>query len=216
MGEEPDLKKIFDAINSIEVSPASVDVFGKLFSEVKQNSKTHELHMIHVSRMASSVYDLKVEELYGLVDEIMVEAGLLKTDDYVKFPHFFKNFSSKSNPSVSYSFYEETTEGSLKLIRSGKVFDVETLVDTFGVEHDVNSEPIMAKNSTVETDKTQQRCFSEWLDGLSLEPVLEKIDSFVIKIVSIVETNFEQPVMRKTREVWNKIVNKIGVKQWRQ
>lgn len=139
------LDEILKAISNVEASPASVEVLNSIFSEVKSNSKAYRFHLIHLSRIASTVYELKLEELYGLMDELMLEAGLLKTEDYLGFSKFFKDFSSSNVKSVSSpAFYVSNETSEPTLIRMGIVIDGETSKGevSAGDESQLNSETV--------------------------------------------------------------------------
>jgi hypothetical protein len=121
-----DLEKVLAAVNNVEPSPAAVKTFNMLVSEIKNNNTAQRLHHVHLAKLASAVYELRIVELYDMVEELMVEAGLFKTDDYASFPKFFKDASTGDVKHVSsYGFYTIAGKNKPILVKAGLIIDGE-------------------------------------------------------------------------------------------
>lgn len=121
-----DLEKVLTAISNVEPSPATVKTLNSLVSAVKTNDSARRLHVVQLSKLAAAIYELKIVELYDMVEELMVEAGLLKTEDYHGFPKFFKDVSTGDVKHVSsYSFYMMNDKNKPILVKSGLIVDGE-------------------------------------------------------------------------------------------
>jgi hypothetical protein len=121
-----DLEKVLTAINNVEPSPATVKTFNMLVSEIKNNKTAQRLHHVQLSKLAATVYELRIVELYDMVEELMVEAGLFKTDNYKAFPKFFKDASTGDVKHVSsYGFYTIAGKNKPILVKAGLIIDGE-------------------------------------------------------------------------------------------
>lgn len=121
-----DLKNKLTTVNNVETSPVDAKTLNSLVSEMQNNNTSRRLHLSHLASLAAAIYELRIVELYDMVEELMVEAGLFKTDDYAVYPKLFKNASTGEVKHVSsYGFYTVTGKNKPTLIKMGLIVDGE-------------------------------------------------------------------------------------------